>query len=30
MIAATGSATGRTVVTFDRTGFLDLPNVRVR
>lgn len=30
MIAATGSASGRTVVTLDRVGFLDLPNVRVR
>lgn len=30
MIAATGSATGRTIVTLDRNGFADLPNVRVR
>jgi tRNA(fMet)-specific endonuclease VapC len=30
MIAATGSATGRTIVTLDRRGFADLPNVRVR
>lgn len=30
MIAATGAATGRTIVTLDRSGFLDLPNVRVR
>ena len=30
IIAATARATGRTIVTRDRTGFLDLPNVRVR
>lgn len=30
IIAATARATGRTIVTLDRTGFLDLPNVRVR
>lgn len=30
MIAATGSATGRTIVTLDQRGFADLPNVRVR
>lgn len=30
MIAATGCATGRTIVTLDRHGFADLPNVRVR
>ncbi len=30
MIAATGSATGRTIVTLDRRGFADLPNVRLR
>jgi tRNA(fMet)-specific endonuclease VapC len=30
MIAATGSATGRTIITLDRRGFADLPNVRVR
>ena len=30
IIAATARATGRTVVTSDRTGFIDLPGVRVR
>jgi predicted nucleic acid-binding protein len=30
IIAATARATGRTIVTIDRSGFLDLPNVRVR
>ena len=30
MIAATGSSTGRTIVTLDRNGFADLPSVRVR
>ncbi len=29
IIAATARATGRTVVTSDRTGFIDLPGVRV-
>ncbi len=30
IIAATAAATGRTVVTRDRTGFTDLPGVGVR
>jgi predicted nucleic acid-binding protein len=30
IIAATARATGRTVVTADRTGFVDLPGVAVR
>lgn len=30
IIAATARATGRTIVTLDRRGFADLPNVRVR
>ena len=30
IIAATARATGRTVVTSDGTGFIDLPGVRVR
>lgn len=30
IIAATAWATGRTVVTSDRTGFVDLPGVRAR
>jgi predicted nucleic acid-binding protein len=30
IIAATARATSRTVVTSDRTGFIDLPGVNVR